>query len=692
MARKKTARRADTRPFLRAGILGIFFLVLLGASVEFFTLAWGSGQLLGRLSLKWVATLVPFLLIAIGLLASTYIVLYRPSRLKNVRSSLLTYRQKLAGWRWLLVAPIALFPAYFVFFSPWGGLFVGIFTRVLLFAISVCAVSYVLTGQKNQLIEIRALLIAGLTLGTLLTLAESFALVTGYPFALHWSEGNRLWDYSVLFGRERYNYSGPEPIFAWIDSGRQALWGLPYLIPSVPIWAVRLWSALLVTVPYALLGLMAFRPLPEARGQWLVAGFWALIFLNQGPIYTPLVLCAILVAAARRKPIWLALLLVFLAGHYAGVSRYSWRFAPGIWAVILTLGDAVILHGRLLRSDWWRAWVLGLAGIWSKGLPILLGIVRGLLPSANATPMPDISGQPGAGGVETLQGLQATATHHPFLWYRLFPNEVYSIGIILGLALATGPLIWLLIYLTRRGIWKTLPWQRVLTVLGLIAFLVVGVIASAKAGGGADLHNLDMFLVALVLITGLAWESGLYKNLSRLLKESNKTRGLLTALVLIPALMPMIVGRPQALPQETRTEFVLHRIQSFVSCARQQGEVLFMDQRQLITFGYIGDLPLVVDYEKKFVMDQALAENEAYFEQFNADLAAGRFSLIVTEREAIMFKTADEESIGDGFLEENNAWVKWVTIPLLQSYESVGEYKDAAVELFMPIERDFACP
>lgn len=693
MPRKSTKRKPTFAPHLRAAILAVVVLILLGVSVELFTLGWGSGHLLGRLSLKWVVTLVPLLGVSMGLIALTYVALYQPSRLKNLRSSVLAFRQKLANWRWPFIVLLALFPACFVFFSPWGGLFIGIFTRVALFVLSLLAIAFLFSEQKNQVIEIRALLIAGLMLGTLLTLAESFALVTGYPFALHWSEGNRLWDYSILFGRERYNYASSEPIFAWIDSGRQALWGLPYLIPSAPIWAVRLWSALLVTVPYALLGWMAFRPLSESRGQWLAAGFWTLIFLNQGPIYTPLVLCAILVAGARRKPIWLALPLVFLAGHYAGVSRYSWRFAPGIWAVILTLGDSVILHGRLLRSDWLRAGVLGLAGIWSKGLPVLLGIVQGLLPaSPGATPTPDISGQPGAGGVETLQGLQATATHHPFLWYRLFPNEVYSIGILFGLALATGSLIWLLIYLARKGFWKTVAWQRVFIVLGLLAFLFVGVIASAKVGGGADLHNMDMFLVALVLVAGIAWESGLHKRLSKVLKGSNTTRVLLTAIILIPALTPMIAGRPQVLADKTRTEFVLQRIQSFVACARQHGEVLFMDQRQLITFGYMDDLPLVVDYEKKFVMDQALAGNEEYFEQFHSDLESGRFSLIVTEREVIMYKAPDQESIGDGFLEENNAWVEWVTIPLLQNYESVGEYKDAAVELFMPIERDFACP
>ena len=117
-----------------------------------------------------------------------------------------------------------------------------------------------------------------------------------------------------------------------------------------------------------------------------------------------------------------------------------------------------------------------------------------------------------------------------------------------------------------------------------------------------------------------------------------------------------------------------------------------MDQRQLLTFGLMGDLPLVVDYEKKYVMDQALSDNVDYFENFHADLAQGRFALIVTEREALQFKKADLESIGDGLIEENNAWVTWVTTPLLDHYESVGEFKDVAVELFMPIERDFDCP
>jgi len=66
--------------------------------------------------------------------------------------------------------------------------------------------------------------------------------------------------------------------------------------------------------------------------------------------------------------------------------------------------------------------------------------------------------------------------------------------------------------------------------------------------------------------------------------------------------------------------------------------------------------------------------------------------LIITERGALRYKETDLESLGDSLIEENNAWVAWVTTLLLQYYESVGEFKDVAVELFMPIERNFDCP
>jgi hypothetical protein len=249
-----------------------------------------------------------------------------------------------------------------------------------------------------------------------------------------------------------------------------------------------------------------------------------------------------------------------------------------------------------------------------------------------------------------------------------------------------------MVYLIRNEFWKTTFWQRIAMFLGLGVMLVVGVVASAKVGGGTDLHNMDMFLVGLLLVAAIGWEGGLATRFHGLLGGSATVRWLLVSMVLIPAFLPMAGGKPLDLPSQERTQFVLQRIQDKVRCARQYGEVLFMDQRQLLTFGLMGDLPLVVEYEKKYVMNQALSEDEDYFEKFREDLAGGRFSLIVSEREAVRFKDADLASLGDSLVEENNAWVTWVTIPLLHYYETAGEFKDVAVELFMPIERDFDCP
>jgi hypothetical protein len=688
MATKKSVSRSVNwiKMGFFAGILATFFF----AGADLFNAGLGSGNWLLRFSEKWAIFLFVSYISIIGLVWTSLIFIYFPDRASGLLATAMRFRKRLGSLLWLIVGFVSIFPSWFVFYSPWGEVFAGVFVRLILFAISLAILSFLLTSKKEEHITWQSLLIAGILIGASAVLAEALLSVSNYPFALHWSEGNRLWDYSVVFGRDRYNYSGPEPIFAWIDPGRQTLWGLPFLISNVPIWVVRLWGAILVTVPYTLFGLIALRPNKEAKEYWVLAGIWTLIFLNQGPIYTPLVLAAILVAVARKRPLWLALPLIYLAGDYAGASRFTWRFAPGIWAVMLTLGDAAIVKGKILWRDWVSAGALGLAGIWSKGLPIILGIIAGLLPAApnGLAPPTNQLGE----SVETLQGLQQSVTNQPFLMDRLFPNPIYPPGILLGILIATGPIILLLTYLIRRGMWKTIFPQRLVIVIGLAAFLVVGVIASAKVGGGADLHNLDMFFIGLALVAAIAWDSSFMTRITSLIKQIPLVPWILSGLVLIPAFIPFIDGRPLNLPTSERTEFVLNRIQNEVNCARKYGEILFMDQRQLITFGFMGDLPLVVDYEKKYVMDQALSGNGAYFEKFREDLASGRFSLIVSEREAILYKEPDIESIGDSLNEENNAWVHWVTTPLLQSYESVGDFKDAAIELFVPIDRDYDCP
>ena len=74
-----------------------------------------------------------------------------------------------------------------------------------------------------------------------------------------------------------------------------------------------------------------------------------------------------------------------------------------------------------------------------------------------------------------------------------------------------------------------------------------------------------------------------------------------------------------------------------------------------------------------------MADNKDYFNEFYKDLAEKRFALIVNEP-ANMVIRGSEYSFG----EENDAYVKWVTIPLLCFYEPLYSSPETSMELLIP--------
>ena len=126
----------------------------------------------------------------------------------------------------------------------------------------------------------------------------------------------------------------------------------------------------------------------------------------------------------------------------------------------------------------------------------------------------------------------------------------------------------------------------------------------------------------------------------------------------------------------------LEKLVDRVDEAKLKGEVLFMDQRQLLTFGYVKDVPLVAEYEKKLLMDKAMGDNQAYFDNFYTDLQNHRFSLIVSEP---LRKSMADEGIRN-FAEENNSWVYWVSRPLLKYYKPLVTFDEVGVQLLVPRE------
>jgi hypothetical protein len=272
----------------------------------------------------------------------------------------------------------------------------------------------------------------------------------------------------------------------------------------------------------------------------------------------------------------------------------------------------------------------------------------------------------------------------PLLWYRLLPNATYSAGILLGFLLAAGPLVVILIWMVLSKRWQ-LNWLQSLAYTGACAaFLAMGLVASVKIGGGSDLHNLDMLLLTLVIVSGLMLRGrvNLVTNNWPVL-----ARGLLFLAIFMPAWNAVSSAAPLQLPPREEVVETLNIIDKKVNQALNRGEVLFMDQRQLLTFGYLKDIPLVSEYEKKYMMDQAMAGNSEYFKGFYADMADKRFSLIITDPLFISEKGSVQR-----FGEENDAWTTWVAEPVLCYYAPVNTFPSVNVQLLVPKANTEDCP
>jgi hypothetical protein len=136
---------------------------------------------------------------------------------------------------------------------------------------------------------------------------------------------------------------------------------------------------------------------------------------------------------------------------------------------------------------------------------------------------------------------------------------------------------------------------------------------------------------------------------------------------------------PDTLPSEADTLEELNGIRAEVERAAPLGEILFMDQRQLLTFGYVTGVPLVPEYDKKVLIDKALSGDAQYFAGLYRDLEAQRFSLIISNPLHERIKTG--EAI---FGEENNAWVQWVSTPILCYYQPLYTLRKTNVQILGP--------
>jgi hypothetical protein len=258
------------------------------------------------------------------------------------------------------------------------------------------------------------------------------------------------------------------------------------------------------------------------------------------------------------------------------------------------------------------------------------------------------------------------------LWYRLLPSPTYPLGILPGLALASLPAALLILASLRQSTARD-PY-RLSVVFGVLAILLLGgLIVSVKIGGGGDLHNLDAFLLLLLVVSGSLWARS---SLSGDDVRSSYQLVVLALVLLVPAGFAIMGGQRLERVDEAAQRAGLADLRERLEAV--EGPVLFLSQRHLLTFGDL-NLPLVEPYEKVHLMEMAMARNPDYLAQFRRDLEGHRFALVVSDA-----LNTGRQGSQHAFGEENDAWLDAVVTPLMDTYQVEAKLAEPEVWLLVP--------
>jgi hypothetical protein len=139
-------------------------------------------------------------------------------------------------------------------------------------------------------------------------------------------------------------------------------------------------------------------------------------------------------------------------------------------------------------------------------------------------------------------------------------------------------------------------------------------------------------------------------------------------------------GRPIFLPKQSRTDNALLTLQEYSNqTISTGGKVLFIAERQLLTFGEIQDVPLLPEYERMDLMEMVMGGNEEYLMEFRQRIKNQEYALIITEPLKTQYK-GRSSSFGD----ENDIYVRQVSIPVLCYYEPVKRISKFPIQLLIP--------
>ncbi len=496
-----------------------------------------------------------------------------------------------------------------------------------------------------------------LLLGVAITMANTISPINAYPLTASWSEGSVLYYASAFVSKRIYGVQIGLPV---INPGRAALQSLPFLIPGTSIivhriWDVFLWIIFPLFIGYSLVKRLKINNI--VQGSSLI--LFTLLFLNLGPVYYHLLVVALIVLIGfNPNHFWRSLAVVALASLWAGLTRINWYPMAGSLAAILYWLETPS-QNKFLKD------------VWKPLVWFAVGFAVSLLSFQFYV---------------SISGTPAKYFENPFttrlLWYRLFPSATNPNGLLQGILLASIPaLLCAGIYFFFSG---SYAWIRRLGVFSLLAsFLLGGFLVSVRIGGGNNLHNFDAFFLILLILVSYGVFDKIARDSQPIRPVSPAIKTILAGLLLILPLYKPLSAIPSYGKEVEQAE--IQRFHDRVEADVLAGKsVLLVDNPHLIAFDFWRTPPAAPEFEKVFLMEAAMTRNQAYLEAYYKALNTQKYDYIVTEHLSTLLLTETH-----AFGEENDAWVKEISIPTLCYYEVTESFEALGLDYLAP--RDTPC-
>jgi hypothetical protein len=562
-----------------------------------------------------------------------------------------------------LIIPSALALFWFVRFRIFGSILPQLFPSVWIFLwlTLVAALAFTFVAKASFTASFVSLV---LLQGVVFRIYSLSGVVTDFPFSLDYSETSRFYYASLPFSRSLYGMDLP---LSTLHPSRYFLQAIPFFIPDVPLWGHRLWQVILWVVLTGASSWLLARHM-RLPSKYLTALFaaWGFIYFLQGVVYYHLQVCVIIVLLgySSKRP-YRTLAAVILASLWAGISRVNWFPVPAMLAIALYLLEEPVAFQK---------------NIWQYLKPPVLWTIAGLS-SALTSQFLYIFW---SGNAQNAGDFGSSFTSD-LIWSRLLPNVTYPLGVLPGILTVSAPLLIFLAYVLV-GKRSNLYGIRVLGLFSMLGVLFLGgLVVSTKIGGGADIHNLDAFMVLLAVVSCSFFAR-------QVAVEANDAawKAIPVWVILIAVLIPTVFSLQGVTPRfsydraQAQAELDILR-DAVEGVSEQGGEVLFVSERQLLMFHMVGDVTLVPDYEVVTLMEMAMSRNRSYLDRFYADLSGHRFDLIISRNQRPVRKE------GESFAEENNVWIEAVTKPLLCNYDRKQLLESTNILLLVPAKAGGNC-